>query len=354
MKNNYLDLTLEEFLDTITNQKKKHCITIKSTMDESYEITGDKQTLIDVVSKIISVHEGSSFGLIKNLEKDVDELRKKDDYVFTRLSDIEIYNYLSHITKEFDTERVEILLWDMIVYIERIKAESLNEYLKNGWEIPQTEWEIPQTEAVLKHSNGEKKFFIEYDYEKMIHKTHKMQFWASWGIIRVIKCIRENLNCPTMYRYVSLWFYISFLHGKIKIDEAYSEAKGDILQLDKSISNPLKDKFTEQQAIDLHTMLCREELMQPDIDSFLYWFGVADEKPDKVKHIKWIGKSKSLLAYFIDKVIDKYNVKHGERRLIKPFETMFNVTGITNSINEYRNKTGQRPVNYEIIDNILK
>jgi hypothetical protein len=118
-------------------------------------------------------------------------------------------------------------------------------------------------------------------------------------------------------------------------------------------TNPLKGKLTETQSTALHTGLCENSLISQDIDSFLYWFGVTDQQPDNLKKIEWTGKSKSLLAYFVDNITDKYDIKNGEKRLIKPFETMFNKTGITNSINDYK-KTGQLPIDHEIIDKILK
>jgi hypothetical protein len=113
------------------------------------------------------------------------------------------------------------------------------------------------------------------------------------------------------------------------------------------------NKLTEQQAINLHTSLCNRKLITPDIDSFLYWLGVTEKKTDKIKHIQWTGKSKSLLAYFVDKVTDNYNLRHGKKRLVKPFEIMFNESGISNLINEYKNKTGQNPIGYEEIDDLF-
>ena len=63
-------------------------------------------------------------------------------------------------------------------------------------------------------------------------------------------------------------------------------------------------------------------------------------------------KSKSLLAYFVDVANDKLGLKHGEKRKIKPFETMFDVTGLTGSINDCKNK-GQLPIGYKVIDEIF-
>ena len=71
----------------------------------------------------------------------------------------------------------------------------------------------------------------------------------------------------------------------------------------------------------------------------------------KARPLKWI-KSKSLLAYFVDVANDKLNLKHGEKRQIKPFETMFDVKGLTSAINDYK-KTGDYPVGYKDIDKLF-
>ena len=82
------------------------------------------------------------------------------------------------------------------------------------------------------------------------------------------------------------------------------------------------------------------------------WNNLEAEGLITINPLTW-QKTKALLAYFIEVACDKFNLKHGEKRQIQPFEAMFNVTGITNAINDYK-KTGILPVGYKIIDNILK
>jgi hypothetical protein len=327
MEKNYLDLTLKEFLDTITNKKIEYEIKITPSFlkddDKSDTITCDKGTLIDYLEKItenLRVAENPDINTIKTLQrfdKIINDLEASDDYYFTELNDIEIYNYLDHITKGFDIERVKIILWDIDVYyntdfLERINEESMNEYLKNGWEIPQKEIILFKPKQG-KNAGKEIKHIIT-DFKEMRAKTH----------------IADGLSIQTA---------INMLKKKLNYN-------------DKLPHNPLQNKLTKRQAADLHNALCKAELIRPDIDSFLYWFGVTDNK-DNLKRLEWTGKSKSLLAYFIDKITCKYNLKHGEKRLIKPFETMFNTSGITNSINEYKNKTGDLPVGYKEIDKLF-
>jgi len=67
---------------------------------------------------------------------------------------------------------------------------------------------------------------------------------------------------------------------------------------------------------------------------------------------KWL-KSKSLLAYFVDVANDKFNLKKGLKRQIKPFETLFNVSGLGGSINDYH-KTGDLPIGHNDIDELFR
>lgn len=69
--------------------------------------------------------------------------------------------------------------------------------------------------------------------------------------------------------------------------------------------------------------------------------------------LQWL-KSKSLLAYFVDMANDKLNLKHGQKRSIKPFEDMFDVSGLTGCMNEYKNKTGQPPQGYEDVNKLFE
>jgi len=54
MKSSYLELTLKEFLDTITNKRIEYQIEIMFKDDESDTVVGDKYTLIDTFEKIVS------------------------------------------------------------------------------------------------------------------------------------------------------------------------------------------------------------------------------------------------------------------------------------------------------------
>jgi len=67
--------------------------------------------------------------------------------------------------------------------------------------------------------------------------------------------------------------------------------------------------------------------------------------------LKWL-KKKALLAYFVDVANDKLNLKYGEKRQIRPFETLFNVSCLTSAINDYK-KIGDLPIGYKDIDKLF-
>ncbi len=69
---------------------------------------------------------------------------------------------------------------------------------------------------------------------------------------------------------------------------------------------------------------------------------------------QWTG-SKALLAYFVDIASDRLGLRPSNNRIPwKPFEQLFNITGLSSSRNEYKNKTGSLPDGYGKINNLFK
>lgn len=69
---------------------------------------------------------------------------------------------------------------------------------------------------------------------------------------------------------------------------------------------------------------------------------------------QWTG-SKALLAYFVDVASDILKLRPNNNRIPwKPFEQLFNITGLSSSRNEYKNKTGSLPDGYEKINSLFK
>ncbi|MDR1552593.1 MAG: hypothetical protein LBS69_03900 [Prevotellaceae bacterium] len=74
--------------------------------------------------------------------------------------------------------------------------------------------------------------------------------------------------------------------------------------------------------------------------------GIITQNP-----LEWL-KSKSLLAYFVVGMCETYKLKHGQKRQLKPFETLFNVKNLSNTINDIK-KVGTKPPDCETINQIL-
>lgn len=114
----------------------------------------------------------------------------------------------------------------------------------------------------------------------------------------------------------------------------------------RSLRDVVQNEQIETSRIDATTSMC---VIPNNILEALFQAGFVGNI--KVRPLKW-DKSKSLLAYFVDVANDKLNLKHGEKRQIKPFEALFNVKGLTSAINDYK-KTGDYPVGYKDIDKLF-
>lgn len=121
------------------------------------------------------------------------------------------------------------------------------------------------------------------------------------------------------------------------------KAKGELIIPDNVLNESQPVGFIEKEQPQ------QQRLIPPNILSKLQDVGFIENATAHT--LKWL-KSKSLLAYFVEVANDKLDLKHGQQRQIKPFETMFNVTGLTSSINDYK-KTGQLPIGHKIVDKIL-
>jgi hypothetical protein len=110
------------------------------------------------------------------------------------------------------------------------------------------------------------------------------------------------------------------------------------------------EKYPIQNLIDSQNRMKQRDTtyqIPPEILQALEQNGCITQNP-----LQWL-KTKSLLGYFVEAMNDKYSLKHGEKRMIKPFETMFNVSGLSGAINDYK-KTGDLPIEHAIIDKMLK
>jgi len=209
MKKKYIDLTLHEFLGAITHKKALYEIIIpipncknedrmsdvkKDVIDylkgESIDID-DSDSLIDIFMKVKPV-VGTKDRMInlcrevykmlppkyKNIKHEmkfvelIEDLRRQDMYESKyELSDLEIYNYLCHVTHDFDRKRVELILREIEkYYIFEYKTglalkESYRMHIENGREIPlkkvnREDWNVGVKEETIP------------DIDEMLEFTH--------------------------------------------------------------------------------------------------------------------------------------------------------------------------------------
>ena len=98
-----------------------------------------------------------------------------------------------------------------------------------------------------------------------------------------------------------------------------------------------KKRELEQQAIEAIeqeklTAAKYEKIIPDNLLKKLQKQGFIENSQERP--LKW-QKTKSLLAYFADVANDKLNLKHGEKRQIRPFENLFSMSGLTYAINGY-------------------
>lgn len=173
MNPDYLSLSLENFLDSITNKKNTFSLTIGNDIFE-----GNLEEIKTAINKIKDND-------LRN--KLLSELKNKNEYIIDfELSAIEIYNYLEKITDNFNPYKTKLTLFDVESYDtmdfkERIYEESTIIYLKNGWEIP--------TKTIINPIDN--KEIQLTDHEQMIKKTH---IGAGFYINSVISILKKHLS----------------------------------------------------------------------------------------------------------------------------------------------------------------
>jgi hypothetical protein len=178
---NYLELTLHNFLDVITDTENIHDIQIKSYPNNSNEEIIIRGTFDQIMEAIHTTETTQEFK--DQVSNYISELRKKT--YNEELSELEIYNYLETTTSCFNAEKTRIILKDIKVYydmefIERINTESYNTHIMNQWELP---GELINDKLIGNH------FCI--DYKKMRGKTHP---FASWSIDKAIELLTRKLQ----------------------------------------------------------------------------------------------------------------------------------------------------------------
>ena len=156
----------------------------------------------------------------------------------------------------------------------------------------------------------------------------------------------------------------SELRNITKKDETYTVLyhflMSEYTHLDEKLSYTVADyeKFAQQAERAITLLAETADTIVPEPE----YFDLPDNLLNKLQKqelientndrpLKWLRK-KVLLAYFVEIVNEKLDLKQGEKRQIKPFETLFNVSGLTSAINDYK-KIGTLPVGHREIDRLF-
>jgi hypothetical protein len=211
-------------------------------------------------------------------------------------------------------------------------------------------------EEQFKKDAAEQQFMIDYITESLNKKGYVEYRDESGGIRQETDrgIIEESLKCYTNQRDsidIENYHYVDK-------DKDYYERENDprfsfaeLTKIEQAIQQAkatLTGNQTEQTSKARHQP---PQITIPDnILNELQKQGLIENAA--ARSLKWL-RTKILLAYFVDVANDKLHLKYGNKRVIKPFETLFNESGLGNCINEYKNKTGQKPVGYKVIDEIM-
>lgn len=128
MKKDFKDLTIEEFVRVICDVPKTHTIKIQTFDTETGEGLGDERNLITgdywTLHRYFSVRSKGGEEYIKLAsDRMIDDLEKSYFDYEVEYSTLDIYDYLGNKTENFDIERCQMLLWDMLFYKYHIAKE---------------------------------------------------------------------------------------------------------------------------------------------------------------------------------------------------------------------------------------
>ena len=162
MKKALKELNVEEFTRLLCDWPATHTISIKVFNEEKGEIEEDTvEGTYDQLSECTLPHEQMHKWVEDNLY----------DYR-TPVSDLEMYDYLSEKTHDFEPERVRVLLeemefWHMAYISEEKWAYARKQYEENKWEMPVK----PRRYILFTDPEDERNKHLWVDQEAMVKKV---------------------------------------------------------------------------------------------------------------------------------------------------------------------------------------
>lgn len=235
-----------------------------------------------------------------------------DDSPYNYLSDIDIYDYIEYKTNGFDTPRVKLIIKEMEfhydIHISILEQRTLEEYKKQNKEIPYIKIKI-----------------IDFKHLKETGET--------------IEDTTKNCYSPDFDKMLLKHLFFETINYNRVLNLLKSKLPSDIIDTIEKTTPKTSIITTNKQV---------EQIFNKAIE--IQFITKIGEK------YKW-NKSKALLAYFISKISDEYNLSSNRRIKWKEFKPVFGYNNNDNSLSGALNdlqKTGNKPLEHDIIDNLFK
>ena len=139
MKKQLFDLTIEEFTRLLLEYPERIELQINKYEENGTRKGEEADILVGTYEELNNLAEDFAPNHPVRISMQ-NILNALFDYNM-QLNRIDIYNYLEHITSNFNAERVRIVLNEMdcfylMTYLEYIDEEVQNKYIENGWDFP--------------------------------------------------------------------------------------------------------------------------------------------------------------------------------------------------------------------------
>lgn len=153
MKKQLFDLTIEEFTSVLLDfQEKIHLSINVYDSDDARDKNKEVDILVGTYNELNNFSEDFAPNHPARMAIK-EELKNHFDYDI-QINQLDIYNYLEHITFNFQEERVEITFNEMdcfylMTYLETIDQEVQEQYIKNEWDFPTREFSLKNKEGLI-------------------------------------------------------------------------------------------------------------------------------------------------------------------------------------------------------------
>lgn len=268
MKKQLYELTVEEFTRLLLDYEEEYTLTLKSYYNDSkdeHTLVGTYEQLCDATITHPQLHQQIEDTLF--------------DYRLT-LNELDIYNYLEFTTKNFNTDRVKIVLDEMecfylLTYTEDIDSKVVDYYIQENIDIPYLAKQDYTTNKG-KHFTREKNTipnyskmrgvvypFREYSYHKAIHllkskiEINKSSKKALMSTIpkeldtpKAKELLNQAVNKGLISKLETCYRWNDNTDNPIQLQAYFAEKANDYLDLRKSNKKTIWKPFKQLFGID--------------------------------------------------------------------------------------------------------